>query len=157
MLQAYVGFTVSHILSTSHSWLYTKRSQKWEIATAALEVLQAALTSPLIGQGVPNSLGKCEPDWSLAQAVAEAVSKHGGPAGYLFVNLPPHAGQLIAHIPIALELQLCCGSYLIYFCLCFLVYSTACVQYSKLKAAGVFSSFLAHANMAYTYRRLTNI
>ena len=93
VLQGYVGFTLSHILSSCHSWHYTRRSQRWEVTTAALRVLHAALSGPLMGQGTPNTLGQCQPDWSLAQAVAEAVSRPGGPAGYLFVNLPPHAGQ----------------------------------------------------------------
>lgn len=85
MLQSYVGFTLSHILSSCHSWRYAKRSQRWDITTAALQVLQAAMTSPLTPQAGPN--------WSVAQAVAEALSKPGHPAAYLFINLPPHAGQ----------------------------------------------------------------
>ncbi len=93
MLQSYVGFTLSHILSSCHSWRYAKRSQRWDIAAAALQVLQAAMTSPLIPQGRLNSNDQTQPDWSVAQTVAEAVSKPGHPAAYLFMNLPPHAGQ----------------------------------------------------------------
>ncbi|KAL0029746.1 hypothetical protein WJX79_007038 [Trebouxia sp. C0005] len=63
-VKSYVGFTLSHILSSCHSWRYGKRSQRWDIITAAL------------------------------QAVAEAVSKPGHPAAYLFINLPPHADFL---------------------------------------------------------------
>lgn len=90
VLQSFVGFTLSHILG---SWRYTKRSQRWLVTTAALQVLQAALASPLMGLGSPDSTGVIQPDWSLAQAVAQAVSQPGGPAAYLFNNLPPHAGQ----------------------------------------------------------------
>ena len=93
MLQSYVGFTLSHILSSCHSWRYAKRSQRWEVTTAALQVLQAAMTSPLTPQTGLNSNDQTQPDWSVAQAVAEAVSKPGHPAAYLFINLPPHAGQ----------------------------------------------------------------
>ncbi|KAL0029785.1 hypothetical protein WJX79_010638 [Trebouxia sp. C0005] len=63
-VKSYVGFTLSHILSSCHSWRYGKRSQRWDITTAAL------------------------------QAVADAVSRPGHPAAYLFINWPPHAGFL---------------------------------------------------------------
>ena len=100
-MQTFVGFTLSNILSSCHSWRYTKRSQKWSITAAALEVVYTALNSPLAGKSSSHQLHLTEgqrtsgrqADWSVAQAVAETVSRPGGPAGYLFANLPTHAGE----------------------------------------------------------------
>lgn len=95
-LQAFVGFTLSNILSSCHSWRYTRRSQRWSLTAAAVEVLYTALTTPLGARqssDQEHSSRGDQADWSLAQAVAEAVSRPGGPAGYLFGNLPPHAGD----------------------------------------------------------------
>ncbi|DBA87051.1 TPA: hypothetical protein ACH3X2_005293 [Trebouxia sp. C0005] len=39
-----VGFTLSHILSSCHNWQYAKCSQRWDITTAALQVLHAVMT-----------------------------------------------------------------------------------------------------------------
>ena len=99
-LQPLVGFTLNSVLASCNSWRFTTRSQKWLIKAAALRVLHACLANPLAAQ-VPAGNGRqYEPDWSLARAVAEAVSRPGGPAGYLFANLPPPEGkQSIVHMP----------------------------------------------------------
>ena len=88
-----VGFTLNSVLATCHSWCFTARSQKWLIKAAALRVLHTSLASPLASQSPPGVGKQYAPDWSLARAVAEAVSRPGGPAGYLFVNLPPPEGK----------------------------------------------------------------
>lgn len=89
----FVGYTLNNILASCNSWRFTSRSHKWVVKAAALRILQASLACPLASQ-IPAGMGaRYEPDWSLAQAVAEAVSRPGGPAGYLFVNLPPPAGK----------------------------------------------------------------
>ena len=88
-MQVYVGFCLTHILSSCHAWRYSQRRQRWQIAAAALQVLGSALAGPLAG---PADSQPAALDWSLATAVAQAVSQSGGLAGYLLPNLPPHAG-----------------------------------------------------------------
>lgn len=99
-LQPLVGFTLNSVLASCNSWRFTTRSQKWLVKAAALRVLHACLANPLAAQ-VPAGNGRqYEPDWSLARAVAEAISRPGGPAGYLFVNLPPPEGKAsIVYMP----------------------------------------------------------
>ena len=65
VLQSYVGFTLSHILGDCHSWRFTKRSQRWVIVASGLQVLQAALTCPLVGNTLPDDLGRGEPELTL--------------------------------------------------------------------------------------------
>lgn len=99
-LQMFVGFTLNNILASCDSWRFTARSQKWVVKAAALRVLHASLATPLASQIPAGFGGQYEADWSLAKAVAEAVSRPGGPAAYLFVNLPPPAGKYHAsHLP----------------------------------------------------------
>ena len=90
--------TFSSILSSCHKWRYTKRSQKWSITGAALQVLYTALTSPLTSKDSESSTEERHSDWRLAEAIAEAVSRPGGPTGYLFTTLPPHAGALVLRL-----------------------------------------------------------
>lgn len=121
-LQMLVGFTLNNVLATCNSWRFTTRSQKWLIKAAALRILHTSLASPLASQSPPGIGRQYAPDWSLAQAVAEAVSQPEGPAGYLFVNLPPPAGKCsicymltylqgstVTHIPYAFWQALSCS------------------------------------------------
>ena len=92
-LQMLVAFTLNNVLATCNSWRFTTRSQKWLIKAAALRILHTSLATPLASQNPPGTGRQYAPDWSLAWAVAEAVSGPEAPAGYLFVNLPPSAGK----------------------------------------------------------------
>ena len=89
-VKVYVGFIMSHIVSSCHAWRYSQRRQRWQITTAALQVVISALASSELGLEAntngPNGN-------SMAAAVAEAVSRPGGTASYLLHNLPPHAGM----------------------------------------------------------------
>ena len=88
-----VAFTLNDVLASCDSWRFTSRSHKWLVKAAALGVLHASLANPL-ASAIPAGVGgQYEPDWSLARAVAQALSGPGAPAGYLFVNLPPPAGM----------------------------------------------------------------
>lgn len=103
-LQMLVGFTLNNVLATCNSWPFSTRSQKWLIKAAALRILHISLATPLASRS-PFGIGRqYVPDWSLAKAVAEAVSRPGAPAGYLFVNLPPPEGKCsVWYMPTCLQ------------------------------------------------------
>ena len=89
-VKVYVGFIMSHILSSCHAWRYSQGRQRWQITTAALQVVTSALANSVPGLEA-NTNGPHGN--SMAAAVAEAVSRPGGIASYLMHNLPPHAGM----------------------------------------------------------------
>ena len=99
-----VGFTLNNVLASCNSWRFTTRSQKWLIKAAALRILHTSLATPQASRSPPGIGRQYVPDWSLAQAVAEAVSRPGAPAGYLFVNLPPPEGKCsVCYTPTCLQ------------------------------------------------------
>ena len=84
-------FILSHILGGCHGWRFSQCRQRWQITSAALQVLTTALASSASGL---DSRTDGSQECSVAAAVAEAVS---GSASYLLHNLPPHAGMSCDH------------------------------------------------------------
>ncbi len=91
LLQAFVGYTLVHILGQCNRFHFAQREARWEMVTAALGVLRAALqTSTLAPAG---SEGQQAPAPALHRLVAQELAQQSYPETCLFINLPPPAGE----------------------------------------------------------------
>ena len=90
LMQAFVGYTLVHILGQCNRFHFAQREARWEMVTAALGVLRAALqTSTLTPAG---SEGEQASGPALHRLVAQELAQQSYPETCLFINLPPPAG-----------------------------------------------------------------
>eukprot|EP00884_Botryococcus_braunii_P019229 jgi/Botrbrau1/5990/Bobra.104_1s0021.1 len=89
-LKAYVYHVISYVLPNSPGWRYTRRSQRWEVASAGLRVLSAALEMLPSPAAVQQGVGNRE----LADDIIKTLGFPGAMESLLFGSLPPDAWKL---------------------------------------------------------------
>ena len=91
LLQVFVGYTLVHILGQCNRFHFAQREARWDMVTAALGVLRAALqTSTLTPAGSEGQQASCP---ALHRLVAQELAQQSYPETCLFINLPPPAGE----------------------------------------------------------------